>query len=166
MPLGCMLKSYIWMKPWSLEEIWVASQNFATLGSILDSQQSWKSGQYQLARWSHEVAWFWGNHPPTQSQPIFFWQIQWLLGACFDVRCPPLLAPCLESMCGVRPLIGTLFRKYVRCPPLPVYTFSVRCPPPQFSSVPWTLWLEENWESGKFQQDEAKLNLYPRVWHS
>ena len=25
-------------------------------GSILDSQQSWKSGKFQLARWSHEVA--------------------------------------------------------------------------------------------------------------
>ena len=54
------------------------------------------------------------------------------------------------------PSIGPLFRKYVRCPPpphwhpvqkicavspLPVSLFSVRCPPPQFSSVPWTLWL-------------------------
>ena len=54
-------------------------------------------------------------------------QIQWLLGACFDVRCPPP--------------IGPLFRKYVQCPPLPVYTFLVRCPHPLFSSVPWTLWL-------------------------
>ena len=33
------------------------------------------------------------------------------------VHCPhPLLVPCSENMCGV--------------PPLPVYTFSVRCPPP------------------------------------
>ena len=28
--------------------------------------------------------------------------------------------------------------KYVRCPPLPVYTFSVRCPPPHCSFVPLT----------------------------
>ena len=28
----------------------------ATLGSILDSQLSWESGKFQLARWSHEVA--------------------------------------------------------------------------------------------------------------
>ena len=27
----------------------------ATLGSILDSQLSWESGKFQLARWSHEV---------------------------------------------------------------------------------------------------------------
>ena len=29
---------------------------FATLGSILDSQLSWESGKFQLARWSHKVA--------------------------------------------------------------------------------------------------------------
>ena len=38
----------------------------ATLGSILDSQLSWESGKFQLARWSHRVALFsdW-DHPPT-----------------------------------------------------------------------------------------------------
>ena len=68
---------------------------------------------------------------------------------------PALLVSCSESMCGVPPTIGTLFRKYVRCPPLPVYTFFVRCPPPNlvlclehFGSV---LDSEQNWESGKFQ---------------
>ena len=30
----------------------------ATLGSILDSQLSWESGKFQLARWSHEVVIF------------------------------------------------------------------------------------------------------------
>ena len=30
----------------------------ATLGSILDSQPSWKSGKLQLARWSHELVLF------------------------------------------------------------------------------------------------------------
>ena len=30
----------------------------ATLGSILDFQLSWKSGKFQLARWSHEVVIF------------------------------------------------------------------------------------------------------------
>ena len=30
----------------------------ATLGSILDSQLSWESGKFQLARWSHEVVLF------------------------------------------------------------------------------------------------------------
>ena len=54
---------------------------------------------------------------------------------------PSLIGP-VQKVCAVSPPpIGTLFRKYVRCPPLPVYTFSVRCPPPTFSSVPWTLWL-------------------------
>ena len=39
----------------------------ATLGSILDSQLSWESGKFQLARWSHEVALFpVRNHPATR----------------------------------------------------------------------------------------------------
>ena len=40
----------------------------ATLGSILDSQLSWESGKFQLARWSQEVALFPVNttHPPTR----------------------------------------------------------------------------------------------------
>ena len=53
--------------------------------------------------------------------------------------CVPPYRPPFQKVCAVSPLhIGTLFRKYVRCPHLPVYTFSVWC---QFSSVPWTLWL-------------------------
>ena len=28
---------------------------FATLGSVLDSKQSWKSGKFQLVRWSHRL---------------------------------------------------------------------------------------------------------------
>ena len=39
----------------------------ATLGSILDSQLSWESGKFQLARWSHEVVIFPAIvHPPTR----------------------------------------------------------------------------------------------------
>ena len=36
-------------------------------GSILDSQLSWESGKFQLARWSHEVAILcsWDHPPPT-----------------------------------------------------------------------------------------------------
>ena len=34
---------------------WIA---IAILGSILDSQLSWESGKFQLARWSHEVVLF------------------------------------------------------------------------------------------------------------
>ena len=43
----------------------------ATLGSILDSQLSWKSSKFQLARWSHKVAWFseGTTHPPTHHPP-------------------------------------------------------------------------------------------------
>ena len=46
----------------------------ATLGSILDSQSSWESGKFQLARWSHEVALFPvripPTHPPTHPPPM------------------------------------------------------------------------------------------------
>ena len=92
--------------------------------------------------------------PPSHLQPIFFLQIQWLLGSCFDVRCPPLLAPCSESMCGVPPLLAPCSENMCGVPP-PSIHFFVRCPPPCFSSVPWTLGsvldFEQNWESGKFQ---------------
>ena len=35
---------------------WFLETDIATLGSILDSQLSWESGKFQLARWSHAVA--------------------------------------------------------------------------------------------------------------
>ena len=48
-----------------------AQPNIATLGSILDSQQSWESGKFQLARWSHEVVIFpeRTTHPHTHPPP-------------------------------------------------------------------------------------------------
>ena len=111
----------------------------ATLGSILDSHLIWESGKFQLARWSHNVALFSSNHqsrhppathPPTRS-PSFsnrsndYWEPVLMCGV-------PRYWPPVQKVCAVPPPlpIGTLFLKYVRCPPLPVYTFSVRCPPP------------------------------------
>ena len=46
----------------------------ATLGSILDSQLSWESGKFQLARWSHEVVIFpeRTTHPPPTHHMDFF----------------------------------------------------------------------------------------------
>ena len=32
---------------------------FATLGSVLDSKQSWESGKFQLVRWSHRLFFMW-----------------------------------------------------------------------------------------------------------
>ena len=58
----------------------------ATLGSILDSQQSLKSRNSQHARWSHRVALFWWNHPATRS-PSFsnrsndYWEPVLMCGA-------------------------------------------------------------------------------------
>ena len=57
---------------------WASPQNLwliATLGSILDFQLCWKSGKFQLARWSHNVALLSWNHPPTHHPPaahLFF----------------------------------------------------------------------------------------------
>ena len=65
----------------------------ATLGSILDSQPSWESGKFQLARWSHEVVIFpeRTNHPPT---------LKW------NVRCPPPRPlKHLRALCGVPTLV-------------------------------------------------------------
>ena len=100
---------------------------FATFGSILASQLIWESGKVQLARWSHNVALFSWNHPPTPRSPSFsdsskdYWKpvLRWGV--------PPLLDTCSENMCGV---------------PYSRYTLFCAVPPPlQFSFVPWTLWL-------------------------
>ena len=47
----------------------------ATLGSILDSQLSWESGKFQLARWSHEVVLF----PERTTHPSTHRPYQYLL---------------------------------------------------------------------------------------
>ena len=78
--------------------------------SILDSQLYWKSGKFQLARWSHKVAilcsW---NHPPHQFEIrrfVFFFQ-------CCEV-CPPQLFPPLTE--------------YMQCPALPLYVLLCSLP--------------------------------------
>ena len=140
------------------------------------TQLSWKSGKFQLARWSHNVALFWGNHPPPIQPPT--------CRTPFSYRSNDYWEPVL--MCGVLgywppvqrvfgvplPLpIGTLFLKYVRCPRSRYTLFLCGVPPPNFDlcleHFRYVLDFEQNWESGKFHslQDEAKLNLYPRVWH-
>ena len=50
-------------------------QDVATLGSILDSQPSWESGKFQLARWSHEVVIFpeRTTYPPTDHMDFLVW---------------------------------------------------------------------------------------------
>ena len=61
------------------------SRNIATLGSILDSQLSWDSGKFQLARWSHELVWLCRWWPPTQppthpATPVLaYLSTEWLL---------------------------------------------------------------------------------------
>ena len=55
---------------WKLASCFVTCYNlyvFATLGFILDSQSSWESCRFYLARWNHGVALFLEDpgHPPT-----------------------------------------------------------------------------------------------------
>ena len=74
----------------------------------------------------------------------------------FFCQCCAVSPPCTGSLfwCAVSPAIGPLFRKYVRCPPSLLapcsenmcgvppslyILFLCGVPPPQFSSVPWTL---------------------------
>ena len=103
---------------------------FATFGSILASQLIWESGKVQLARWSHNVALFSWNHPPTHPPPAahLFLTVPKTTGSLFwGGVSPPLLDTCSENMCGV---------------PYSRYTLFCAVPPPlQFSFVPWTLWL-------------------------
>ena len=71
----------------------------ATLGSILNSQLSWESGKFQLARWSHRVALLlWKTtRPPTHPQ----------------------------HLCGVPPCLFHLFYPFVRCPSLCIWILCV-----------------------------------------
>ena len=93
----------------------------STLFSILDSQLSWESGKFQLARWSHEVAllsdriWFYLLlilREPPHPQLSFFCKCygcavsppsQYMLS--FNVvRCPhPICSTHQEGMRGVPP---------------------------------------------------------------
>ena len=109
----------------------------ATLGSILDSQLSWESGKFQLARWSHKVVIFSVRtvHPAGH---LTIWMLDLLgswnfLGVLFFnvVRCPqPNCSPHQQSMCGVPPprICFPLpqlhpFKKVCAISPLPVYGF-------------------------------------------
>ena len=92
----------------------------ATLGSILDFQLSWKSGKFQLARWSHKgVLFFVENwlacHPTSSMFQILNSQLAvslfWYFG---HVNVNVVWCP-INKICVVSPL--------------PVYVFS---PPPCF----------------------------------
>ena len=124
---------------------------FATLSSILDSQQSWKSGKYQLARWSHEVVLKSLDHPPTQPPT----QPSTELVICTGTRIwgavsPPLIGP-VQKVCAVSPSpIGTLFRNMCGVP-TSQYTLFLCCVPPSLEQFGSALDSEQNWESCKFQ---------------
>ena len=79
----------------------------ATLGSILDSQLSWESGKFQLARWSHEVVLFperttqhkcCATDPPTHSPNHMDFLDRYF------VRCPHPINECvIKFSCAVSP---------------------------------------------------------------
>ena len=88
----------IWQKKFHMLRIARTASMIATLGSILDSQLSWESGKYQLARWSHKVEIFPerkphcqpSTHPPTHPT-IWISELFFVSG------------PHEESMCGIPP---------------------------------------------------------------
>ena len=117
----------------------------------LEFSASWESGNFQLTRWIHWVAlWSSLDHPPHAH--------------------PPTAKLFLSMLCGVPTLFPSSIRD-VRCPPLPVYVFSVRCPPPllQHLALSWILSKVQNLASSSLQ-DEAidclfsckAAALYPR----
>ena len=94
---------------------------------ILDSQESRKYGSFYVVRCPHPIDKVCALSPPHPAC-IWFSHNPIVTSSKKHVPCPP-------------PTTGILFRKYVPCPPLSVNTFSVRCLPPKFISLPWTLWL-------------------------
>ena len=94
----------------------VTSHIIATLGLHLGFSarlRIWQVSAYKMEPRSGSIIIGPATQPPTQPSTEL-------------VICN--LAP-VQKVCEVSPphCIGTLFKKYVRCPPLPVYTFSVRC---------------------------------------
>ena len=84
--------------------------------------------------------------PPTHPPPAghLFLTDPMTTGSLFwcAVFPPPLLAPCSESMCGVPPPYWYPVKKICAVsPPSRNTLFLCSVPSPQFSSVPWTLWL-------------------------
>ena len=130
-------------------EIWFCCENFLTefkiafiriflphSGSILDFQLCWKSGKFQPARWSHEVAilcsW---DHPATTS--VENQNLKLFLSMFCDV--PTLIVPPINKVCVVPPFsiccfltpIVSPLKKVGAVSPLPVYVFlCTRAPPP------------------------------------
>ena len=118
--------------------------NIATLGSILDTQLSWESSKFQLARWSHEVAILSHQTTPTPTptppptilvfSSLILCGVPILVWTQVHVRCPPLI---LSSMWC-----------YVRCPhpSINIWTqFLVRCPHPHINPriIPCLSWYSQ-----------------------
>ena len=111
--------------------------SIATLGSILDSQLSCKSGKFQLARWSHEVVLYPDlDHPHTHTphpQLSFFFLCcavsppQLFLPSTKYVRCPPSH---LSMLCGVPTPCVTLVNKVCAVSPPPSIHFFCAVSPP------------------------------------
>ena len=141
-----------WGKYFLLSDLHVA-----TLGSILDSQLSWESGKFQLARWSHRVALFSGldQPPPTHPQLSFFCKY------C-------AVSPPQQSMCGVPPPSICFLSMLCSVPtpfvPLIKKVCAMSPPSSTCNSVPhlalsWILSKVENLASSSLQ-DEATDCLF------
>ena len=94
------------------------------------------------------------THPPTH--PVLnltYWVFSLILGGNVNrtynlywdtvLMCgvPPPYWPCSESMCGVPTPYWQPFQKTCAVSPPPGIHFFCAVSPPQFSSVPWKLWL-------------------------
>ena len=99
----------------------------ATLGSILDSELSWESCKFQLARWSQD--WHYNqsllSHPASQQSTMFLCGTP-LSVFKFCAVSPPQYKYLNTFSCAVPPLILSSVWCYVRCPSLILN--SVQCP--------------------------------------
>ena len=88
----------------------------------------WQVSACEMEPRSGTIITDWASQPASQptSQPAVN-----LLCSFNVVRCPHPNCPPINKVCAVSPpQFFPSSTKYVRCPPLPVYIFSVRCPPP------------------------------------
>ena len=134
----------------------------ATLGSILDSQLSWESGKFQLARWSHEVVLFSERttHPPTIWIFLVEYTPLWivcphLLCLSPPIMCVPTYRVCPHLLC-LSPTIMSVPTYYV-CPHL-LSLFSPMFTCCHSRTPSWMFSLAENLASSILQDGALNKN--------
>ena len=120
----------------------------ATLGSIMDSQLSWESGKYLLARGSHEVVLFSVRTRPDPTRPDHPVKFRDLLFLSMLCGVPTPIVPLFNKVCALSPRPSTpqLFTQSRK------YQVSHKKVYPFFSKFDVKIWT-----NGAFQEIDCQI---------